>query len=179
MPSLAIGLVAYGAGELLLGDDKKSLRFSNKSLYEVLEKAKEQNKEIYNIMYKIEDARIQVDVFQIHENVEKIIQTINAHPNKLKKINSFFDYYLPVTVKILRKYDEIENQKLSTKDGKEFMNNGQKMLHELNISFEKQLAKLYQSDIVDADAEMKVLDSMLKADGYTNEGLDISNKEEK
>ena len=40
------------------------------------------------------------------------------------------------------------------------------MMEKINNAFKNQLANLYQSDIVDTDAEMKVFDSMLKADGY-------------
>ena len=41
-----------------------------------------------------------------------------------------------------------------------------KMISEINGAFKKQLASLYQSDLVDADAEMKVFDAMLKSDGF-------------
>ena len=40
------------------------------------------------------------------------------------------------------------------------------MMEKINTAFKNQLSNLYQSDIVDTDAEMKVFDSMLKADGY-------------
>ena len=42
----------------------------------------------------------------------------------------------------------------------------QSSLYELNEAFKKQLSNLYQSDMIDTDAEMKVFDTMLKSDGY-------------
>lgn len=50
------------------------------------------------------------------------------------------------------------------------------MIKEANDSFKKLLDSLYQSDIVDADAEMKVFNTMLKSDGLSNE-IEIKGKE--
>lgn len=168
-----MGAAAFGAGELLLSNNKKtvSLKETDRSLYEILETAKGQNKSILNMIPNIEDEEIRRDLNEIHETVDKIIFTISTKPNKKKKVNNFFDYYLPVTVKILNRYDEIENQRLVSEDGKQFMEKAKQMIHEIKEAFKKQLASLYQSDLVDADAEMKVLDSMLKSDGFDSTDL--------
>ena len=146
--------------------NKETLRETDRSLYEILETAKVQNKEILNMIPNIEDGEIQKDLSEIHETVDKIIFTISTKPNKKKKVKNFFDYYLPVTIKILNRYDEIENQRLTSEEGSRFMFQAKKMISEINGAFKKQLASLYQSDLVDADAEMKVFDAMLKSDGF-------------
>lgn len=181
VPSLAIGAAAFGAGELLLSNNKTktSLKESDRPLYEVLETAKSQNKEIQKIIPEIEDMEIRKDLAEIHTTVEKIISTVVSKPNKKKKLNNFFDYYLPVTVKIIHKYDEIENQRLSTREGKEFLDQAKKMIHDVNGVFQKQLGLLYQSDLVDADAELKLFDTMLKSDGFDSDDFDIYKKGEK
>ena len=43
--------------------------------------------------------------------------------------------------------------------------------------FKSQLSNLYQADIVDTDAEMKVFETMLKADGYDTSN-DFNKKED-
>ena len=58
------------------------------------------------------------------------------------------------------------------------MKSAAKMISEVNKSFQKILSSLYQEDIVDADAEMKVFNSMLKADGLDDSGINIE-KEDK
>lgn len=115
---------------------------------------------------QVEDTSLAQDIEEIHSTVSKIIETVEKKPDTYKKLNNFFNYYLPVTKNILTKYDEIENQKLNTQDSQEFMKSTQKMVKKINEAFKKQLANLYQSDIIDADAEMKVFDTMLKSDGY-------------
>ena len=46
LPSLLIGAAAFGAGELVFGDYKLTLKETNRSLYQMLETAKKQNKHI-------------------------------------------------------------------------------------------------------------------------------------
>lgn len=179
LPSLAIGVTAFCASEMLFGDkEDKSLRVTNKGLYETLETAKMQNKEIIGMVNKIEDREITKNLTEIYETVNKIISTIETKPSKIKKISNFFDYYLPVTIKMLKKYDEIENQGLISQDGKKFMKQAKDMISSVNEAFKKQLAMLYQSDLTDADAEMKVLDMMLKTDGFDTSDFDLNKDEE-
>lgn len=124
------------------------------------------NQKIERVISKIEDAELVNIIKEINETSTKIIDTIESKPEKYKKNNNFFNYYLPVTVNILNKYDEIENQRLTTEESKKFMESTKEMVTKINDAFKKQLSNLYQSDMIDTDAEMKVFDSMLKADGY-------------
>lgn len=172
--SIPIGVAAFGASELLFSKSK-SLRVSNKNLYDTLQEAKMQNQEIYNMIRRVEPVKLKQNIREITETTTKIIQTVEQKPDKIKKVDTFFDYYLPVTLKILNRYDEIENQRLTTAESTKFMAQTEKMIQEINQAFKKQLANMYQSDIIDTDAEMKVFESMLKADGYDSENGDFSN----
>ncbi len=170
LPSVVIAGVAFTAGNLLFSEDKNKLQTvdDNKNLYEILNEAKKQNSQIYSMINKLEDKELISDVKEIHETVSKIIDTVSKNPKKLDKIQNFFSYYLPVTLKILIKYDDIENQRLISKDSKEFMDSTEAMVKKISKSFKIQLSNLYQSDIIDTDAEMKVFQTMLNADGIND-----------
>ena len=103
----------------------------------------------------------------------KIIETIEKNPDKEKKLKNFFDYYLPVTVKLLDRYDEIENQRLNSKDSKKFNENTLKTIKEINSVFKQFLNSLYEDDMTDANVEIKVLNSMLKADGLGKNEINV------
>ena len=135
-------------------------------MYEVLVEAKENNKQIMNMAPKIEDTELKQNIKEINDSVTKIINTLERKPEKYDKMSNFFTYYLPITLNILKKYDEIENQSLNSVDSEKFMKQTKDMIKKINVAFKNQLANLYQSDIVDTDAEMKVFESMLRADGY-------------
>ena len=169
LPSLAVGAIAFGAGELVFGDYKLTLKETNRSLYDMLEDAKKQNKHIVDMIPMIEDEEIQKELNEINDSVTKIIDTISKNPKKIDQTDNFFDYYLPITVKLVDRYDEIENQKLSSAESKKFFASTNKMVKEINKAYKKILDNLYKKDLVDMDAEMKVFNSLLKADGYNDE----------
>lgn len=124
------------------------------------------NNKIEKTIPKIEDTELVGIIKEINTTVDKIINTYESKPEKYKNSNNFFNYYLPVTVNIINKYDEIENQSLTTEESQKFMKSTKEMVAKINEAFKKQLSYLYQSDMIDTDAEMKVFESMLKADGY-------------
>ena len=172
-PSLVIGCAAFGASELMLSGvkNKETLKDTNRPLYLKISTAKKQNKEIINLIPKVEKIETKKSLNEIHDTVSKIITELEKNPKKEKKLSNFFDYYLPVLIKLVNRYDEIENQKLISKEGKEFMDKADKMIMDTNKAFKKILSSLYEKDIMDADAEMKVYDMMLKADGIVDDNL--------
>ena len=172
-PSLVIGCAAFGASELMLSGvkGKETLKDTNRPLYLKINMAKKQNKEILSLIPKVEKDDIRKNLNEINDTVNKIIAEVEKNPKKEKKLNNFFDYYLPVLIKIVNRYDEIENQRLVSADGREFMKKADKMILDTNKAFKTILSSLYQKDIMDADAEMKVYDMMLKADGIVDDNL--------
>ncbi len=151
---------------MLRGKDSISNKIEQKTMNEVLKDAKNKNMQIKEMIQKVESVSLQNNIKEINESVTKIINTLEKNKSKFRKMNNFFDYYLPVTLSILKKYDEIENQRLNSDEGKKFMKQTEEMIEKINNAFKSQLSNLYQADIVDTDAEMKVFETMLKADGY-------------
>ena len=67
---------------------------------------------------------------------------------------------------------------MSSADIKKFIKKTTEMLNDISKAFNKMLNNLYQADIIDIDAEMKVFNSMLKADGFSDNELLINKEEE-
>lgn len=176
LPSLIIGVSAFCAGELVFSKSKNT-NIKSKDLNKVLEKAKKQNKHILEMKSYIENNSIKTYLNTIHDYTSKIIKTIEKNPKKIQNIDNFFDYYLPITVKIIDRYDEIENQNLSSKDSKQLINSTSKMLETASNAFEKMLNNLYQKEIIDMSADMKVFSDVLKADGFNDNEIEIKEEE--
>ena len=170
LPSALIGTGAFIAGELLLSSDEKN-QIPTESVKKTLESAKDESKDIYNMRNKIEDEDLKKYIINISTSANKIISTIEKEPKKIRKIANFFDYYLPVTLSIIKRYNEIENQNLSSQEMKEFISSTKLMLKSADEAFNKILERLYQNDMINIDADMKVFNSMLKADGYDDEEI--------
>ena len=168
-PSLIIGGSAFIASELVIATAKERLKDSNRNLYDTLEKAKKQNKHLISMIPAMNDEQIKTDLNEITKSVDQIINACTKKPERADGIYNFFSYYLPATVKIVDKLDEIENENLTSKESKKFLQSSKKLLSEANKAFDKIVSKLYQSEITDSDADMKVFNTMLKSDGYNEE----------
>lgn len=176
LPSLAISAAAYGAGTLIFKDrNKLDLSIDKKNLYDILKEAKEETLQISNISKQIEDKEVVENIEQICDISNKIIDTLSKNPNKLGQARNFLNYYLPVTIKILTRYDEIENQRLNTTESKEFMESVKKMTEKIKNAFNEQLNNMYQTEMIDTDAEIKVFETMLKTDGFLDD-ININTK---
>ena len=165
-PALAIGAASFVASELVISGSKKIKEEVGLSFKEEVALSRKQIKYLKEMTPKIDDETVSEDLEEITKSADKIINRIEANELKNKTATKFMDYYLPVCVKIVSRYDEIEDQSLTSRDSKEFMKNTGKLLKATNKAFKKILNSLYQSDIVDADAEMKVFNTMLTADGF-------------
>ena len=179
-PALVIGAAAFGASELIFAGSKKidSLRETNPKLYIRIEKANRDYSYIYSMIPKINDNEVKADLKEICDTTVKIINVVAKDPTKEKSITNFFDYYLPVLVKIITKYDDVENNELVSKESKKFMASCKKMISEVKDSFKKILSSMYQEDLVDADAEMKVFNQMLKSESFNESELNVERDEE-
>lgn len=174
LPALAIGAGAYVASELVIKGPEPAIdKVEEMSLKKRLEVARKQNKHISEMIDEVDSIDVSKNIKKINVTANKILNTIEKNKINNKSSNKFLDYYLPVCVNIIDRYDEIENQGLTSKDSKKFMDNSIKMIEETSSAFEKILDSLYQNDIYNNEAEMKVYNQMLKSDGYNSKELEV------
>ena len=177
-PALAIGAASFVASELVISGNKKIQEVIEPSFKERVSLARKQIAYLKDKTNKIDDEDVTKDLSEITKSADKIITRIEENNLENKTATKFMDYYLPVCVKIVGRYDEIENQSLTSRDSKEFMKNTGKLLKATNKAFRKILNSLYQSELIDADAEMKVFNTMLTADGFDEELLEEGEDDE-
>ena len=164
-PALVLGVASFTASELIISGSKKEEKIEL-TQKEKINIAKNSIKHMKDMVSKIENESIQENLEEIVKSATKILSFIEKNELKNKTVTKFLDYYLPVTVKIIDRYDDIENQSLTSIESKKFLKDTTKIVGDTNQAFKKILDSLYQSDIVNADAEMKVFDTILKSDGY-------------
>ena len=172
-PSLVIGGCAFLASELMFSGvkTKEKLKNTNRSLYQKIQEARKEQKQIKTLIPKVDNTETKQNLKEINETINKILEEVEKNPKKEKSLNNFFDYYLPVLIKITTRYDEIENTRLTSKDEKTFMTKAQNLIKDTNKAFKTILSNLYKKDIIDTDADMKVYELMLKADGITEDSI--------
>ncbi len=179
IPSLLIGGGAFVAGELVFHkEEAKEIVTGEMSIAKKLDLARQQTKQLKDKINDIDDADIRLSLNSICDSSTKMINAVEKDPQKMKKIDNFFIYYLPVTMSVVDRYDEIEDQGISSSDSKKLQASTVNMLNKLSTSFHNMLNSLYQTDIIDTDAELKVIEAMLKSDGFNEKEIVVNKKED-
>lgn len=94
----------------------------------------------------------------------KIFKEVEAHPEKLKQASTFFDYYLPTTLKLLATYTEFEEAGVEGENLRQAKERIESIMDNLLENFERQLDELYRSEAMDVDADIRVMENMLNRD---------------
>ena len=176
-PALLLGTGAFVASELVMNGTKIQEEIKELTLKEKITASRNSNIHIKSMTKNLDDEDVKKDLEEIVRTTDRILDTIAKNNLNNRTTNKFMEYYLPVCVKIVDRYDEIENQKLTSSDSKKFMSDSKAIIKDTNKAFKKILDSLYQSDILNADAEMKVYNSILKSDGYDDDLMDLKEGE--
>ena len=84
------------------------------------------------------------------------------------QIRQFLNYYLPTTIKLMEQYVTLQNQSLKTENITEGMQKIEDLLDKVIIAFQRQLDALFEADVVDITADIRVMEQMMASEGLTN-----------
>lgn len=101
---------------------------------------------------------------RMEEIAGKIFREVEAHPEKQKQASTFFDYYLPTTLKLLGTYTEFEEAGIEGENLRQAKARIESIMDTLLQNFERQLDELYRSEAMDVDADIRVMENMLSRD---------------
>ena len=87
------------------------------------------------------------------------------------------DYYLPMTVKLLRAYADMDAQPVQGDTILSSKREIEDTLDTLNRAFEKLLDELFQDTALDVSSDISVLQTLLAQEGLTEDGLTQLKKE--
>ena len=93
---------------------------------------------------------------------------VRKNPKKLSQIRQFLNYYLPTTIKLMEQYVTLQNQSLKTENITEGMQKIEDLLDKVIIAFQRQLDALFEADVVDITADIRVMEQMMASEGLTN-----------
>ena len=78
----------------------------------------------------------------------------------------FIDYYQDMASRLLDKYVKLQERGLDTEKTTELKEQTGKALLALNRAFEGQFEKLMQDEIMDMDADIRLLKQTMRMEGY-------------
>ena len=134
---------------------------------ELLDQGAQYVARIQELNEEIPDYKLSAQIRQIEILTQKIFDYVKMHPEKAKGIKQFMNYYLPTTIKLLEQYVVLQNQGLRMGNIDEGMQKIEDMLDKVIVAFQKQLDSLFESDVVDITADIRVMEQMMASQGLT------------
>ena len=136
---------------------------------EVLDKGNAFLIEIRRCNDAIPGVEISGKISRMEQIVERIFNRTEQHPQVIPDLKKMMDYYLPMTVKLLGAYADMDAQPVQ---GQTILNSKREIeetLDTLNLAFEKLLDELFQDTALDVSSDITVLKTLLAQEGLTDD----------
>jgi 5-bromo-4-chloroindolyl phosphate hydrolysis protein len=114
---------------------------------------------------KIRDNRVARQVQEICRIGLEIFNHLRENPNDLNRARQFTSYYIDVTEKIVNRYIDLSKHRDTHENIDESLHEVEESLETLRGTYEKQLAHLYEDDVLDLNAEITLLKRIMKLEG--------------
>ena len=137
-------------------------------LQSVIYQGKRAIADIRRLNDEIPDERMSAQIDLIERLTAQIFDCVRKNPEKLSQIRQFLNYYLPTTIKLMEQYVTLQNQSLKTENITEGMQKIEDLLDKVIIAFQRQLDALFEADVVDITADIRVMEQMMASEGLTN-----------
>ena len=117
----------------------------------------------------IADPILSAKIDRLEEITAKIFRAVEEDPAKRDKIDTFLNYYLPTTQKLLDSYAEFEAAGVEGENLRQAKARIESTMDAIVRGFEHQLDELYKADVLDVDSDIRVMEHMLRRDTATTE----------
>lgn len=101
--------------------------------------------------------------------IRRIFQRAEAHPEIVPDLKKLMDYYLPMTVKLLNAYADMDAQPIQGETIQASKREIEATLDTLNLAFEKLLDSVFKDTALDVSSDISVLNTLLAQEGLTED----------
>ena len=117
----------------------------------------------------IADPVLSAKIDRLEEISARIFKAVEEDPKKQSKIDTFLNYYLPTTQKLLDSYAQFEAAGVEGENLRQAKQRIEATMDSIVRGFEHQLDELYKTDALDIDSDIRVMETMLRRDTATVE----------
>lgn len=138
---------------------------------EVLQRGNEYLEKIKKSNDAIPGEEISNKISRMELIVQKIFERAQEHPEVIPDLKRLMSYYLPMTVKLLDAYEDMDSQPVQGENIRTSKKEIEDTLDTLNAAFEKLLDSIFQDTAWDVSTDISVLHTMLAQEGLKEDDL--------
>ena len=145
---------------------------------EVLDKGNAFVQEIRRCNDAIPGEEISGKIDRMEKIVRRIFQRAETNPEVISDLKKMMDYYLPMTVKLLNAYADMDAQSVQGGNIEKSKREIEATLDTLNLAFEKLLDDLFADTALDVSSDISVLQTLLAQEGLTEDDFSKIKKQQ-
>ena len=145
---------------------------------EVLDKGNAFVAQIRKCNDDIPGVEISAKMDRMEEIVRRIFRRAETNPEIIPDLKKLMDYYLPMTVKLLTAYADMDAQPVQGTTIQSAKREIEETLDTLNLAFEKLLDDLFRDTALDVSSDITVLQTLLAQEGLTDDFADLKKQKE-
>lgn len=152
-------------------EEAPKTRVSDPKLQQVIQKGNEFISQIRKCNDDIPGEEVSAKIYRMEMLVKRIFQCAETHPEVLPDMKKLMDYYLPMTVKLLKAYADMDAQPVQGETILASKREIEGTLDTLNAAYEKLLDELFMDTALDVSSDISVLNTLLAQEGLTEDGF--------
>lgn len=134
---------------------------------EVLDKGDEFLAKIRRSREAVRGGEIYGKIEKMEHVVGRIFERAREHPEIVPDLKKMMDYYLPMTVKLLETYEDMDSQPVQGETIRNSTKEIENTLDTLNSAFARLLDSAFQDAAWDVSSDISVLNTLLAQEGLT------------
>ena len=151
---------------------------NNTEVQETLNQGRKYLAQISHLNDRIPGVEVSNKIFKIEDLTGRILKRVEEHPSSAEDIKQLMKYYLPMTIKLLTAYAEMDEQQVKVENIDKSKQEIENVLDSLNGAFSKLLDDLYKDTAWDISSDVSVLNAMLKREGLKGNDFDTAVKQD-
>lgn len=145
-----------------------------KDVQSTLKVGRDYIKEIKSVKNELCREEISMKLDKLSNVSEEILKQIEKNPKKVEEVNKFINHYLPITLKLINSYEELNSQALQGENIQKAKIEIEESIDLINKAFENLLDDLFEDIRLDISTDISVLKTLFKQEGLDEE--DFKNK---
>ena len=149
----------------------------NNELNSVIELGNRYISEIESVNYSLRSNNISMKIDEMLTIIRNIFDNIKNNPSNIPLVKKFLNHYLPITLKLLKSYKELDEQSIEGDNIRKAKAEIEKSIDLINTAFKKLLDDLFQDVFMDVSSDISVLETLFAQEGLTEDDFKKKKKE--
>lgn len=147
-------------------------------LQQNFEKAMNDFRYIEDAKTNISDRELSRQLDRMQRVAKNLLSNLEQNPERIPLAYKFIDYYQDRAVKLVKQYQDLEATQLTTDKIRDLKERMKTTLAALDEAYKDQFEHVLNDQIISADAELKVMEQQLDAEGIKRKTVEVGEVDE-